>query len=42
MPTSDRSLILACYLSGQMTESQWAAHLKDELFAAWVSRQGLS
>lgn len=30
--------LLDCYRSGQMTEAQWAEHLKDELFAAWVRR----
>jgi hypothetical protein len=31
-------LILDCWRSGQMTEAQWAEHLKDEMFAAWVRR----
>lgn len=28
-------LILACYVSHQMTEQQWQEHLRDELFSAW-------
>lgn len=32
------SLILAAYLSGQMSERQWQEHLKDELFSAWLKR----
>lgn len=34
------SLIMECYKSGQITEKQWQEHLKDELFAAWVKRNG--
>lgn len=30
--------LLDCYRSGQMSEAQWAEHLKDEMFAAWVRR----
>jgi hypothetical protein len=33
-------LILACYLSGQMTEKQWHEHVKNEHFAAWVRKNG--
>ncbi len=29
-------MILACYRSGQISERQWTAHLKDAAFAAWV------
>jgi hypothetical protein len=29
----------ACYKSGQMSEAQWQAHLRDPLFAAYVTRQ---
>lgn len=32
--------LLSCYRSGQMSEAQWTEHLKDEMFAAWVRRQG--
>lgn len=28
--------LLACYLSGQVSEPQWQEHLKDEVFSAWV------
>jgi len=33
------ALILACYASGQMDEKQWAAHMQDDLFAAWVRKR---
>jgi len=32
-------LLLACYLSGQVSERQWTEHLKDEHFAAWIARR---
>lgn len=32
-------LILDCYLSGQISESQWILHLKNENFARWVDRK---
>ena len=31
---------LACYRSGQISEPQWQEHLKDEVFAAWIARNG--
>lgn len=36
--TNDYRLILACYRSGQVSEAQWQAHMKDEVFAAWVRK----
>ena len=33
--------LLTCYLFGQMTETQWQEHLKDEVFSAWVKRKGV-
>lgn len=38
MKSNRYDLILACYCSGQMTERQWAEHLKDEHFAVWVRK----
>jgi hypothetical protein len=32
------SLILACWRSGQMSETQLETHLADPLFAAWWAR----
>jgi hypothetical protein len=34
-------LLLQCYRSGQIAESQWQAHLKDEVFKAWLVKKGL-
>jgi hypothetical protein len=31
----DYELLLACYLSGQISESQWVKHLCDLDFAEW-------
>lgn len=32
--------LLACYVSGQMTEADWQWHLEtDELFRAWYARK---
>lgn len=31
-------LLLECYRSGQIDETQWQQHLRDEPFARWVSR----
>jgi len=33
-------MLLDCYRSGQIDSRQWAEHLKDELFAAYVRRHG--
>lgn len=33
-------LLLSCYLSGQMSERQWQAHLEDREFAFWVHSPG--
>lgn len=30
--------LLACYRSGQMTETQWHDHLRNEVFCAWLKR----
>lgn len=39
MSRPDRyDLLLACYLSGQVSEKQWQEHLKDEVFRAWLLR----
>ena len=32
-------LLLQCYLSGQMTESEWQEHLRDHVFVAWLKRR---
>jgi hypothetical protein len=34
------ALLLECYRSGQMSEAEWQQHLGDELFAAWLKRNG--
>lgn len=31
-------LLLACYLSGQISDSQWQEHLRDDVFRAWLKR----
>lgn len=36
---SEYALLLACYRSGQISERQWQDHLRDEVFARWLSRQ---
>jgi len=36
---SEWELLYACYLSGQISEMQWTAHLADPEFAAWVARK---
>jgi hypothetical protein len=36
---SKHEALLACYKSGQMSEAQWVAHLRDPLFAAYIARQ---
>jgi hypothetical protein len=36
---SQYDALLACYRSGQMSEAQWAQHLRDPLFAAYVARK---
>lgn len=33
-------LLLQCYRSGQISEAQWQQHLKDEVFSAWLKRNG--
>lgn len=38
---SNYELLLACYLSGQVSEREWTEHLKDRVFAAFVERQGI-
>lgn len=38
--TCDYHAVLACYLSGQMSEAQWQDHLADPLFALWLVRRG--
>ena len=30
-------LLLQCYKSGQISEAQWQAHLKDEVFKRWLN-----
>lgn len=32
-------MLYMCYLSGQMSETQWQNHLHDQKFAAWVRRK---
>lgn len=32
--------LLACRLSGQIPDAAWQQHLADELFAAWLRKQG--
>lgn len=36
--SDDYRLILACRLSGQISDAVWAEHLKDELFRLWLDR----
>ena len=38
--SNDYRLILACYQSGQISEAAWCEQLKDEVFAAWLRKQG--
>lgn len=33
---TEYELTLACYLSGQMDESQWQRHLSDLAFKTWL------
>ena len=33
---SNYELLLSCYKSGQISEQQWAQHLKDEVFIKWL------
>lgn len=33
---SEYQLLLACWLSGQISPAQWLEHLKDPDFAAWL------
>jgi hypothetical protein len=33
---TDYELLLACYRSGQVSETQWQEHLKDEPFRKWL------
>jgi len=33
-------LLLACYLSGQVSERQWLEHLKDQKLRDWLKRIG--
>lgn len=35
----DYRALLACYLSGQMSERQWQAHKRDPLFSLWLERK---
>lgn len=32
-------LLLACYCSGQIWESQWQQHLGDDVFRVWLRRR---
>ena len=36
---SEYELLLICYRSGQISERQWQAHLKDADFAAWLDQR---
>ena len=36
---SQHQALLACYKSGQMSEAQFQAHMRDRRFAAFVKRQ---
>ncbi len=36
---TDWELLYGCYLSGQVSERQWTAHLDDAAFAAWVAER---
>ncbi|HLW27648.1 MAG TPA: hypothetical protein VKY54_07935 [Kiloniellales bacterium] len=33
-------LLLACYLSGQVSERQWQEHLKDQRLRDWLKKIG--
>lgn len=39
MSGCDFSLLIACYLSGQVSERQWQEHLKDERLRQWLEKQ---
>ena len=32
-------LLLACWLSGQISDQKWLEHLKDEVFRKWLARR---
>lgn len=34
-------LLLECYLSGQVSERQWQAHLEDDAFREWLKVQSV-
>lgn len=34
------ALLYECYRSGQMTEAQFQEHMRDEVFRAWLRRNG--
>lgn len=33
-------LLYQIHQSGQMSEAQWQEHLRDEVFRAWLKRNG--
>lgn len=37
--THSYELLLACRLSGQVSDRQWQEHLKDEVFVKWLERR---
>lgn len=37
---SDYQSLWELYRAGQISERQWQEHLKDELFVAWLKRNG--
>ncbi len=37
---SNYQALLMCYKSGQVPVSAWQEHLKDEVFVAWLKRNG--
>ncbi|MDT2019471.1 hypothetical protein [Methylocella sp. CPCC 101449] len=37
---SDYAALLACRLSGQISDSSWNEHLKDDVFKKWLGKRG--
>lgn len=37
---SNYECLLACRLSGQISDRKWIEHLKDEVFRKWLIRHG--
>jgi len=37
---SDYTALLACRLSGQISDRSWNEHLKDDVFKKWLEKRG--